>query len=82
VVHDRRFYEFSELGGPDFADIGPVARRVIANAPLWGSNWQHVGVARTDYPDDATLHVILQDCASPDDVEKILVGKPAKLYGF
>lgn len=79
------FYEFSRSGGPGFADIAPVARRVIAHAPeriVWGSNWPHVGVARTDYPDDAMLLDILLDWAAPDELEKILVDNPAELYGF
>ncbi|HET9534428.1 MAG TPA: amidohydrolase family protein, partial [Mesorhizobium sp.] len=38
-------YETSLTGGPDFADVAAIAKRVIAHAPeriLWGSNWPHV----------------------------------------
>lgn len=78
-------YETSLTGGPDFADVAPIARRVIAHAPervIWGSNWPHVGVARADYPDDAVLLDNLLDWASPAARQRILVDNPAELYGF
>jgi D-galactarolactone isomerase len=78
-------YEMSQAGAPDFADIAPVAKRVIAHAPeriIWGSNWPHVGVKREDYPDDAVLLDILLDWAPRDAQQKILVDNPARLYGF
>lgn len=78
-------YETSLTGAPDFADVAPIARRVIAHAPeriLWGSNWPHVGVPRAAYPDDAVLLDVLLDWASPEVRQKILVDNPAELYGF
>jgi D-galactarolactone isomerase len=78
-------YETSLTGGPEFSDVAAIARRVIAHAPeriLWGSNWPHVGVARSAYPDDAALLDLLADWASADAVGKILVNNPARLYGF
>ena len=78
-------YEISETGGPDFADIAPIAKRVIAHAPeriIWGSNWPHVGVPRERYPDDAALLDLLLDWAPADTHRKILVDNPAALYGF
>lgn len=78
-------YETSLTGAPDFADVAPIAKRVIAHAPervLWGSNWPHVGVARPDYPDDAVLLDVLLDWAPPETRRKILVDNPAELYGF
>lgn len=78
-------YETSLSGAPDFADVAPIARRVIAHAPeriIWGSNWPHVGVPRSDYPDDAVLLDILLDWADPETRRKILVDNPAELYGF
>jgi D-galactarolactone isomerase len=77
--------EISLTGGPDFADVAPIAKRVIAHAPeriLWGSNWPHVGVPREAYPDDALLLDNLLDWATPEGRQKILVDNPAELYGF
>jgi D-galactarolactone isomerase len=78
-------YETSLTGSPEFFDVAAIARHVIAHAPeriLWGSNWPHVGVARSAYPDDAALLDLLADWASADAVGKILVNNPARLYGF
>ncbi|WP_127902989.1 amidohydrolase family protein [Solirhodobacter olei] len=77
--------EVSRTGAPDFADVAPLARRVIDHAPeriLWGSNWPHVGTPRTAYPDDATLLDTLADWASEAEQRRILVDNPAELYGF
>lgn len=78
-------YETSLQGAPDFADVAPIARRVIAHAPeriVWGSNWPHVGVPRQRYPDDAVLLDNLLDWAPEGVRRKILVDNPAELYGF
>ncbi|HWT98165.1 MAG TPA: amidohydrolase family protein [Terriglobales bacterium] len=78
-------YETSLTGRPDFADVAPLVRRVIAQAPervIWGSNWPHVGVPRSAYPDDAEQLDLLLDWAAPDVCRKILVDNPARLYGF
>lgn len=78
-------YETSLQGGPTFDDVGAIAKRLIAHAPeriLWGSNWPHVGVPRSQYPDDAEQLDVLLHWASPDVFTKILVDNPAALYGF
>lgn len=78
-------YETSLAGPPDFADVAPIARRIVAHAPervVWGSNWPHVGVPRSAYPDDATLIDNLLDWAPADVIRRILVDNPARLYGF
>ncbi len=78
-------YEASLTGGPLWEDVGAIARRVIRHAPermLWGSNWPHVGVPRRQYPDDVAQINILQDWASADARQKMLVDNPATLYGF
>ncbi len=78
-------YETSHTGDPDYDDVAPIAKRVIAHAPervIWGSNWPHIGVPRSDYPNDATLLDILLDWAPDAARHKILVDNPAKLYGF
>lgn len=78
-------YETSRQGAPDFADVGAIAKRVIAHAPervIWGSNWPHVGVPRSAYPDDAVLLDNLLDWADGPTRQRILVDNPAELYGF
>lgn len=78
-------YEASLTGGPGYEDVGAIAQRVIAHAPeriLWGTNWPHVGVARTDYPSDAEQLDVLLEWATPEQRQKILVDNPAALYGF
>lgn len=78
-------YETSRDGAPDFADVASIAKRVIAHAPervIWGSNWPHVGVARSNYPDDAVLLDSLLGWADEPTRRRILVDNPAELYGF
>ncbi len=79
-------YETSRRGAPGFEDVGALARALVDHAPerlLWASNWPHVGVPRSAYPDDAQLLDVLLDWA-PDAAlrQRILVDNPAVLYGF
>ncbi|MBT2770991.1 amidohydrolase family protein [Halomonas sp. ISL-60] len=78
-------YEASLSGGPEYDDVGPIAKRLIQHAPdrvIWGSNWPHVGVPREQYPDDAEQLDVLLHWADEDTRKKILVDNPAALYGF
>lgn len=78
-------YETSLTGGPGYADVDPVAKRLIQHAPervIWGSNWPHVGVPREHYPDDADQLDVLLHWADGSVRQKILVDNPAALYGF
>ncbi|WP_348828075.1 amidohydrolase family protein [Halomonas sp. RT37] len=78
-------YETSLSGGPDYDDVGAIARRVINHAPeriLWGSNWPHVGVPRVQYPDDPDQLDVLLAWANEQQRQRILVDNPAELYGF
>ncbi len=77
-------YESSKTGPPDFADVTPLARALVAHAPermLWASNWPHPGQKAP--PDEAALLGLLDRWV--DDAEtrrRILVDNPAALYGF
>jgi D-galactarolactone isomerase len=78
-------YETSLSGGPDYADVSPIAKRIIQHAPervIWGSNWPHVAVPREQYPNDAEQLDALLDWADERARQKILVDNPAVLYGF
>tara|TARA_R110000796_G_C14565654_1_gene435272 strand:- start:3373 stop:4152 length:780 start_codon:yes stop_codon:yes gene_type:complete len=78
-------YETSLSGGPEYADVSPIAKRVIKHAPervIWGSNWPHVAVPREQYPDDAEQLDVLLHWADESIRQKILVDNPAVLYGF
>ena len=78
-------YETSLSGGPEYADVSPLAKRLIQHAPervIWGSNWPHVGVPREQYPDDAEQLDVLLHWADESIRQKILVDNPAALYGF
>ncbi|MDE1992072.1 MAG: amidohydrolase family protein [Rhizobiaceae bacterium] len=78
-------YETSVTGAPDFSDVAPLIKRVVAHAPeriVWGSNWPHVGVPRANYPDDALLLDNLLDWATPEQQQKILVDNPVEFFGF
>jgi predicted TIM-barrel fold metal-dependent hydrolase len=82
---------------PDYPDMTPLARALIAASPqriLWGSDWPHVntlpapGRAVTDiWPfyvvDDGRVFNQLAIWAPEPSVRKaILVDTPARLYGF
>lgn len=68
----------------DYGKIAVEARALVAVAPdrmLWASNWPHPG--KDWLPDDAEHLDLLTDWADDDATRnRILVGNPAKLYGF
>ncbi len=77
-------YQDSRIGGPTYADIGPLARAYIKAAPermVYGSDWPHP--TEKLKPDDAILLDLLADWA-PDEAtrHRILVENPATFYGF
>lgn len=70
---------------PNFEDVIPFARKLFATSPehmVWGTDWPHP--AMTDFmPDDGhLLDALYSYVDTPQDMEKILVLNPAKLYGF
>jgi D-galactarolactone isomerase len=78
-------YHGSRSGPPHYADIGAIARALVALAPermLWASNWPHPSLKR-DFPDEGALLDLICEWA-PDEAtrEKILVTNPARLYRF
>ncbi|MBW7964284.1 amidohydrolase family protein [Bradyrhizobium sp. BR 10261] len=89
-------YRSSNLA-PDYQDIAPYARALIAANPdriVWGTDWPHpdsaqvagrkaTGIAPFHQIDDGRLLNQLPVWAPDADVRrKILVDNPARLYGF
>lgn len=77
-------YLNTSVGGPDYPDASLIARAFARLAPqrvVWGSDWPHVTEAHA--PDDAGLLGLLKDWV-PDGAQRaaVLVGNPARLYGF
>ncbi|MBI4183147.1 MAG: amidohydrolase family protein [Proteobacteria bacterium] len=79
-------YHASRTGPPDYADLAPRARALIAARPdrmLWASNWPHALRRPGEKPDDADLLDLLLDWAPEAETRRlILVENPARLYGF
>ncbi|WP_274426361.1 amidohydrolase family protein [Chelativorans sp. YIM 93263] len=79
-------YESSRSGPPDYEDIAAVARVMAAHAPeriLWGTNWPHNLIKRTeDYPDDAVLLDTVLGWVPEEHRKKVLVDSPAALFDF
>lgn len=71
--------------GPPFVDAVPFARALIEAAPervLWGTDWPHPNVGRY-MPNDGDLVDLFPLMAPEPEMQyKILVGNPARLYGF
>jgi len=70
---------------PDFPDVTPFARAVVATAPgrvVWGTDWPHPS-AHGLTPNDGTLADMLLEWI-PDEAQrkKVLVDNAARLYGF
>jgi 2-pyrone-4,6-dicarboxylate lactonase len=70
---------------PPYADVAPFARALAEARPdrlLWGSDWPHVMLKGT-MPSDADLLDLLAAWL-PDETmrREVLVGNPARLYGF
>ena len=77
-------YETSKLGPPHYADVGVLARALVKANPehcLWASNWPHPN--QNPQPSSAAMLDLLLEWADDEATRrKILVGNPARLYGF
>ncbi len=79
-------YHISKLGGPDYADVVPLAAALARQSTerlLWASDWPHPTHLNEHAPDDADLLDFLLACTESDaDRKAILSDNPARLYGF
>jgi D-galactarolactone isomerase len=79
-------YHISRTGGPDYADVVPLAAALARQSTerlLWASDWPHPTHLDDHAPDDADLLDFLLACTVTDaDRRAILVDNPARLYGF
>ena len=79
---------FLSNSAPQYSDVTPFARAVVAAAPdrvVWGTDWPHPAVAGlgVEMPNDGDLADLLLEWV-PDEGqrEKVLSTNPARLYGF
>lgn len=76
----------SSSAGPPYADLLAPVQKIIETAPercVWGSDWPHSRREGPLMPDDGKLLDLLYDWApSPQNLHRILVSNPAKLYRF
>lgn len=79
-------YEVSRVGPPTYADVGILARTLVAHVPermLWASNWPHPSKDGPRKVDDAALlDLMLEWAPDPAVRQKIFVDNPTRLYGF
>lgn len=70
---------------PDYADMRPLHRRLVADYPerlLWGSDWPHVRPGDAVPDVGRLLDTFLAWTPSADARRRILVDNPAALYRF
>ena len=76
--------KISAKGAP-YDDVVPIARALIDAAPdrcVWGSDWPHP-VSKKQPPNDADLlELLYRYVRSDDELRRILVDNPARLFGY
>ncbi|CAN5118174.1 amidohydrolase family protein [soil metagenome] len=81
------WYRRSSSGPPSYADMKPLAQALVEARPdrvVFGTNWPHPNLFDVaEVPDDGNLVDVFHDWVPDDDLrERILIGNPARLYGF
>jgi D-galactarolactone isomerase len=78
-------YETSRKGPPDYADVGDLARALIARAPermLWATNWPHPSAQANPPSNRSMLDMLGYWCPDEATRNRILAANPATVYGF
>lgn len=82
LAHDTK------VGAPTYSDTVLVGRSFVKLAPdrmLWGTDWPHPSSFTNleKFPDDAhLLDLLAEQALTEENLYKILVTNPEKLYGF
>jgi len=82
LYHDSAFWD------SDYHDTIAVGKAYVEEAPnqvIWGTDWPHPSefTAKRDFPNDAELLDLLSvQAGTEENVKKILVDNPARLFGF
>ncbi len=89
LLADERFWvklcglERITRAGPPFADAVPFARTLVEKFPdrvLWGTDWPHPNM-KTHMPDDGALVDLLAQIApDAENLRKLVVDNPTRLY--
>ena len=73
----------SKSGSPEYADVVPFARRLVAAFPervLWGTDWPHPNL-KSHMPDDGALVDFVPRVAPTTELQqRLLVDNPMRLY--
>lgn len=78
-------YMRSRSGGPAYADMLPLGRALVQQAPqrlVWGSDWPHTTAPAGSVDDAALLDLLQAWCGDDATMDRVLVHNPAQLYGF
>ena len=74
----------SKIGAP-WDDVVPLARALLDAAPercVWGSDWPHP-VSKSPPPNDADLlELLYRFVRSDEELERVLVRNPSRLFGY
>lgn len=78
--HDNQFSDYQ-----DTVAVGKAYVSITPERMLWGTDWPHPSIFNSDraYPNDALmLDLLLEQAGSEENLRKILVDNPEKLYKF
>lgn len=70
-----------------YQDVDPFAKALLAANPenvVWGTDWPHINYFDPALvPDDGNLvNLLSRWIDKPQDLERVLVSNPARLYDF
>lgn len=78
-------YMRSHDGAPGYRDTFPLGEALVRHAPerlVWGSDWPHTTETAGSVDDADLVDVLLAWCGNDDNLQRVLVDNPERLYGF